>query len=363
VQKKAVYGTMDACRLFTDQFKQAAGDEGWVEVAESTLAQQTASKVPQALMPMHVDDLLVFAPQPVSQLRVLSSKFEMDAPVPLDNGHHTYVGMDIEFAEGGRVCRLGQASYAAAITTGLSDKELRRAVSQLDLADSVPADVCPSLVQEQQKWVGVLGWMAKTQPHLSVAFSDISRSNTRPSQKTLLSAKRLCEYAKLTHKPLVFNNTVKRPVLVMWVDASYDVASCTGRLGWELQLLDASEVGGEPASFPTHNVIAWRSMRCVRKLVSSTAAELLALKEGIKVMPLYSSLVKSLWEVEPEVVFYTDSSPLLDWLTARYCTKDPQHQGSLEYCLERLEECGHKVLWVPTKHQRADKHTKFVRVC
>ena len=81
-----------------------------------------------------------------------------------------------------------------------------------------------------QAWTGILGWMAKTQPQLSVVFSEVSRNSTKPSERSVLCAKRACEYAKKTHKRLHFEG-VNEPVVVWWVDASFNVRSCDGRLG------------------------------------------------------------------------------------------------------------------------------------
>jgi hypothetical protein len=98
-----------------------------------------------------------------------------------------------------------------------------------------------------------------------------------------------------------------------------------------------------------------------RRLGSSTAAELLALRDGIKMMPLYSRVVKHLWGVEPYQVYVTDNQPLLKWLNNQTTFSDPEWQGTLQFVVERVKERSADVIWVPTKEQRADRHTKFVR--
>ena len=108
-------------------------------------------------------------------------------------------------------------------------------------------------------------------------------------------------------------------MLAMWVDAAYSVKDCSGRLGYECQLLDQTDFTKDLAKLPSHNMFAWRSMKIKRKVASSTAAELLALKEGIEVVPLYSDLVKELWGVTPREVYITDSQPLLAWLASEGC--------------------------------------------
>ena len=83
-------------------------------------------------------------------------------------------------------------------------------------------------------------------------------------------------------------------MLAMWVDAAYSVKDCSGRLGYECQLLDEADFKKDLSQLPHHNMFAWRSQKIKRKIAFSTAAELLALKEGVKVMPLYSDVVKEL---------------------------------------------------------------------
>jgi hypothetical protein len=192
-------------------------------------------------------------------------------------------------------------------------------------------------------------------------FSESSKNNTRPSAASLLSSKRLVEHAKANHTALEFRAGVSRPMLIMWVDAAYSVKDCAGRLGYECQLLDEADFKKDLSQLPLHNMFAWRSAKIKRKIASSTAAELLALKEGIKVMPLYSGLVRELWGVTPKEVYVTDSQPLLAWLASGGCKQDPEWQGNLNYIIERITERGAQVLRVGTAEQRADRHTKFVK--
>ena len=53
---------------------------------------------------------------------------------------------------------------------------------------------------------------------------------------------------------------------------------------------------------------------------------------------------------------------MLGWLEKKFCDTDAEHQGSLEYMLEKVEEQKARVLWVKTEEQRADRQTKFIPV-
>ena len=151
------------------------------------------------------------------------------------------------------------------------------------------------------------------------------------------------------------------------VNAAYDLQRCEGRLGWELQLVDRSVLTARKLQDTIKRVprdvsiVSWRSRRVKRKLGSSTAAELLALRDAVKMMPYYSKVVKHLWGVQPLEVYITDNQPLLRWLNNLHLQSDPEWEGTLQYVMQGIKERTAEVIWVPTTEQTADRHTKFVR--
>ena len=167
---------------------------------------------------------------------------------------------------------------------------------------------------------------------------------------------------KKTSRRLVMQG-VRKPQIVWWVDGSFNLISCEGRIGYEVQVLDADDVQGVHGVFenlPTSKLVAWSSQRCKRKLCSTTAAELMALVAAVKKAPEYIRLVQSLWGVQPNIIFLTDSQGALGWLRKRKAEKDPAMQGYVELVCERIEEMKAEVLWVDTKVQRADRQTKLI---
>jgi hypothetical protein len=314
------------------------------------------------LMLMHMDDMLNLADEPKAMLEDMDEKFTMGSiDMPKAGEAFTYTGLDIAWDGAKGRCSIGQERYAAAIKTELSDKERKRVFSAADLKRTADNEIDKRYEGAQQAWTGILGWLAKTQRHLSVVFGDISRNCTRPSRDSVVCAMRACEYAKLTHTPLVLE-AVKKPALVFWVDASYNVNTCDGRLGWEVQVVEADSIGDDVTSITVNNVLAWRSKRCDRKLASTTSAELMALVEGVKLAPAYVTLVERLWGSTPRVVFVTDNQPLLAWLQTGWVQTDPAVQGVCDLARQQIHEMRAEVLWVPTSKQRADKHTKFIPV-
>ena len=297
LQLKALYGRADSPRLFTQAFKQMAAEHDWKEVDESILVHMRADDEIDGLLFMHMDDMLCLSNDPVAMLEQLSAKMEMgDIELLHETAESIYTGLDIKWDGAGGRCEIGQKRYVDNIKTQLTDREKRKVFGPEDLKQSEESERNPAYGQAQQAWTGVLGWASKTQRHLLVVFSEVSRNAARASPKTLVAVQRACEYAKRTHRPLVLEG-VRDPVLVWWVDASYSLHSCEGRIGYEVQVLDSSVVSSVNERMhllPTSNVIAWKSHRCSRKLASTTSAELVALVESVKLAPRYLDLVKSL---------------------------------------------------------------------
>ena len=273
LMKKAVYGRIDSPRLFTESFKRAAADSGWSEIAESILVHsKKGSNAVDGLMLMHMDDLICLAADPRRMLEDLHKTFKLGELTELTSKQsESYTGLDFIWDHEKGQCEISQGRYIDNIQTDLSEKEKKKVFSQEDLRLSEDSEIKEALKGEHQSWTGVLGWCAKTQPHLSVIFSEISRNSTRPSERSIRSAKRACEYAKQTKTSLLLRN-VEKPVLVWWVDASYSLRTCDGRVGYEVQVVDEKDFTDKLKEIPKNNLVSWRSLRCKRKLASTTSA-------------------------------------------------------------------------------------------
>ena len=359
-QLKAVYGRIDSPRLFTQAFKKSAFKCGWKEVAESILTQQKNGEVCGILF-MHMDDLICLEEKPEEKLKQLDVYFKMGSITNFrQNESNVYTGLDIVWNEQQQECKISQERYAQNIKTDLSEREKRKQFGPENLRPSGDNEINMSLKEDQQSWTGVLGWLAKTQPHLCVLFSEVSTNSTRPSPRSVKNVQMACEYARKTHKHLIFKS-VKDPVLLIWVDASYNIKTCSGRIGLEAQVVDVSCLTNGVENLDRDNLFFWRSRKCSRKLASTSSAELMALLEGVKIVPTYISIVEKLWCKKPRVIFLTDSQPLLGWLRKGWVDTDPHLQGTVDLVKERINDMNARVLWVQTKSQKADRQTKFIK--
>ena len=362
---KAVYGRIDSPNIFATQLTVRLIDEKWQNVAEAIYVKSTEAKgLHQGVLRTHMDDLFCNGEDAVALLSDIKKHFQTGPITEFKEGEFgVYNGIRIRWDSKSGVAEHDQKDYADGIDTKLTKAESRRRFGAKDLELTKDDEINVDYKPEQQSWTGVLGWMARTQPHLSVIFSMISRNNTRPSAQSVLSVKRACQYAKDNHVSLKFHG-VENPVLILWLDGSFSLTECDGRKGWEAQVVDESEVDEKDwGALTESNVIGWRSTRLARKVSSSSAAELEALVDVVKRMPLYENHIECLWGKKPKVFILTDSDPVISWLNVKWIKSDPKLQGLLNFVLDRLNESDRvRVLYVSTKINRADKHTKFIHV-
>uniref|UniRef100_A0A0G4F0B1 Reverse transcriptase Ty1/copia-type domain-containing protein n=1 Tax=Chromera velia CCMP2878 TaxID=1169474 RepID=A0A0G4F0B1_9ALVE len=301
---KAVYGLADAPKCYTDFFKKKVRGLGWTEVCESILVKRNRKGEAIGLMVMHIDDLFVFSPSVDDDIAAVCTMFNTDELERMDNGEmHTYVSMSVCMRDGEML--LDQSVYIMNMAESVS-LEAKKPITDKDFLLPTEKDVDPSLQKEQQRNVGALGWAVRTQPSLLFLFSHLFRSNTRPSLASVLAPEKALWHAKVTAKPLKLKKVRGVPVLVVWVDASYQLSLREGKLGWEMQILDQEEVG-DLERVSEDNTVVWASKKCTRKLGSTTTAELFAMRDGVKLSFSVFNLIKKLWGVFPKVLVVSDS--------------------------------------------------------
>jgi hypothetical protein len=371
MQLKAIYGTAEAARLFHQLLKDEMRSAGWKEMANSMFAKEDAQGTVVAVCSAHVDDLKMRAHDPAEQLiHGVGKKLGIEAATTMKRGEAgNFIGVDMMLLDNNKMSN-GKESYAQGMKTDLSEKEASRKLTAADLKDLGDMHTDEETQKKQMKLVGELGWLAQVDPNLAFIFSYISKTNTKANSRTLDLSKRIVEYAKRTTKPLKFVGNVKTPVIVGWCDANYNILTGESRLGYLIQVLDRAEVyrGSElvsPAAIPHYNVVAWRSLKPGRAVGSSSVGELLALRQLVRAVPLYSSVVQRLWKCKPAEVYFTDNQAVIDWCHSQYIDSDAQWQGVLNEVIGDLasEERGAtEVRWVHTHEQRADKLTKFIAV-
>ncbi len=87
----------------------------------------------------------------------------------------------------------------------------------------------------------------------------------------------------------------------------------------------------------SYNVVGWESKMCTEFVDSSTAAELFALKRGVKKVWRVFNFCTILYRRELPVTCYIDNKPVVHQLESGVCKEEPRLQGVLNYIRQSLQ--------------------------
>uniref|UniRef100_A0A0G4H0Q3 Integrase catalytic domain-containing protein n=1 Tax=Chromera velia CCMP2878 TaxID=1169474 RepID=A0A0G4H0Q3_9ALVE len=153
---KAMYGLKDAPRLYTQSFRKMAKEEGWEELRESVFVKKDEQGEIIAIILMHVDDLLIFAADPLIHFVPIQKRLKMDDPELLEEGESfEYVEMTLTRTREGY--KIGQKAYLDSIE--IDEKKLlggRLNTSLLEPPEE--GEVLEDLIPLMQKCTGVTGY-------------------------------------------------------------------------------------------------------------------------------------------------------------------------------------------------------------
>uniref|UniRef100_A0A0G4IE68 Reverse transcriptase Ty1/copia-type domain-containing protein n=1 Tax=Chromera velia CCMP2878 TaxID=1169474 RepID=A0A0G4IE68_9ALVE len=351
---RAMYGLADAPRLFSDSFRKIVSELGWKEETESIfLLHDSQTKEVKAVMVRHVDDILIFAADPLSHFSPIQSRLKMDEPEELQKDEvMTYIGMQLRKTEKG--FEISQEDYLKSVQideTKLKGGKLDQRVTERPEEEEIDEKYVPLM----QKIMGVAGWVARTSPSIAFLFGELSRWSQKPSAEKVEAALRLLCYAQSIERPLCFTG-VSDPKIVVYHDGSYSLQRCEGRSGYEVYLVDKKvQVGQHDET----NLFAWRSARVKRKLNSSTSSELVAGNEAVKKAFAWKRMAEALWQRKIEIEFVTDSGPLMEQLESGQTKSEPALEGLLKYVRQELRALRARVFWCQTDKMKADRQTKL----
>eukprot|EP00919_Chromeraceae_sp_WS-2016_P022952 GHVR01054626.1.p1 GENE.GHVR01054626.1~~GHVR01054626.1.p1 ORF type:complete len:159 (+),score=14.09 GHVR01054626.1:767-1243(+) len=140
-------------------------------------------------------------------------------------------------------------------------------------------------------------------PDFAYCIGEISRRSTVAIENDVDVLIKVVQRARQLYKPLVLSAIEGDWMLVGSSDASYDIKTYQGRVGYQIKLVSSK------CSSEEINILTWSSRVLRNKLSSTTAAELHALAKVIKAMPLYIDLVVKLTGRTP-TVYEVDNKPL-----------------------------------------------------
>lgn len=352
---KAVYGFKFSPRVYTEWFKKEICAIDWITIEESIFVKMHENEV-IAVLVMYVDDLWIFATDPVEELNAIKKFAKIESYELIDDGQpHKYLGMHVTKTDENTM-EYDQTPY---LKTIYIDEEFSKVkMTNKDFLEPAEEEIDLSLVKPYERLIGQLGWCVRTNPNAAFIYCHFSRFSRKPSQSVFRSLKKAIKYCQLHSTPLRLKG-VKVPALRVFSDAAYNFTSYSGRCGYEVQLMDESELAMENYACDD-NLVAWKSSTQGQKFASTTSVEMRALRDAVKVAPMYTELIRKLWNYQPKIQFLIDNEPLRQQLVSRRYRAEPRRQGELDYILQELSACPSSVKLVGTKQMRADRMTKFV---
>eukprot|EP00918_Siedleckia_nematoides_P067089 GHVU01146002.1.p2 GENE.GHVU01146002.1~~GHVU01146002.1.p2 ORF type:complete len:148 (-),score=9.87 GHVU01146002.1:94-537(-) len=129
------------------------------------------------------------------------------------------------------------------------------------------------------------------------------------------------------------------------------------RLGFKIFLLGPEKVS---AHADCVNLIDWGTSRSTRRVGSSSAAELFAVKELAKQLFVHFDLVTEFWGMQPQVRVRTDSAAVVQQIQTGSPQSEPGLQGELDYVIQETTRLHAVVEQIPRNLQLADAMTKCV---
>uniref|UniRef100_A0A0G4FRX7 Reverse transcriptase Ty1/copia-type domain-containing protein n=1 Tax=Chromera velia CCMP2878 TaxID=1169474 RepID=A0A0G4FRX7_9ALVE len=295
--ERAMYGLKDAPHLYGKHFKRIAAEEGWEEIVESIFVLKDEEKKVKAVMAVHVDDLLIFSADPACDFEPLRQRLKMDEPEILSaGGEMGYTGLEVRKNESG--FEISQEAYLKLIPVQTDDLP-RKSLSPEILNEEREEEKEEDLVVVMMKVMGVLGWVCWTSADLAFVFSELSRYSSCPTVSKLVAALLALIRAREKNDSLYFEGVIDSK-LALFVDAAYSLSRCEGRGGFEAYLVDKKK---KIEGMRRTNLMAWKSKRIKKKLISLTSAELCVLVDGVKQSSQWKCLAEALRPVPLQMDF------------------------------------------------------------
>eukprot|EP00919_Chromeraceae_sp_WS-2016_P015079 GHVR01035455.1.p2 GENE.GHVR01035455.1~~GHVR01035455.1.p2 ORF type:complete len:659 (-),score=76.57 GHVR01035455.1:2159-4135(-) len=350
---KTIYGLCDAPKAFKAALTDAKLNFHAIP-SEDSLYLKKENEVLIAMVLAYVDDLKCWSDDPVNDLKEIGQLIKCDSPTLVKRGTtHKLIGITVTEEDTYTCFSIGNYLKPMLETNSFEGMKRSGKLSPNDFSEETSEPVNEDLIPEYRSLIGKLAWTSKMVPEVSFAFSELAKYSTKPTSSLLRSLKTVLYQAATSNSSITLTSLEPSDaVLRIWTDASYNIRSHTGKSGYLVQLLSPDT--------PTHtqsNILGWQSKSIKRKLSSTTSAELVALRDGLKTAVTLLNLLKQL-TLEVKVVFCVDSAPLLSQLQSGKSPGEFGLQGMLDYVREQMNLMNAEAVKVDSTNMKADMLTK-----
>ena len=341
---KVVYGLNDAARNWYQSVVKELVDLGCFQSKhDPALFTKKDLKGLQGILLIHVDDFIYAGSEQFENDVVLGVKrtFEVGKE---DEGCFKYIGLNIQQKE--NLTTLDQQKFIESLND--IPINIKRMTRKFDDANE----------KEQQFFraaVGQINWLAsQSRPDIAFDVLEMSMQANKPKVMHLIKVNRLIKKLQQQQRMLVFPSLRSINKIVVYADASFanlpdGVSSAGGHLIFLL--------GEEMRSC----LVMWASKKIKRVVKSTTAAEALALAEGLENAVFLQSMLYELLSKHVPIVGFTDSRNLAITVNSIKHPSIVEKRLRLDIAsIKEMIETGviESIQWVTTDKQLADLLTK-----
>lgn len=333
---KAIYGLKSAPKEFERHMSEAMRNMGAKEVVPNVYL------VNEVWIYVYVDDLVLVGviekvqrivsdlqrTLKIGKLKILDSE-----PTPYLGGELRDLGNTIEWSMGRYIQKLGIERPRGRLT-----------LKAISCGEGEPE---PSLKEEIQRKLGMIGWIGKFVPPVGLLHSILSNRALKHPCHKVLKAIDMGIADSTIHEPLQWDREEPRGTVSIYTDASHHRQSLTAQIGVIIIMGDKPKMH--------RNVCAFASKRVKRKVISTFVAELYGVMAGLKV---YAKIGPILSMMKQTAVLKVDNQALVFAIKSGK-SEDPLTSPMVTWVSENMKRLNIEIEWVPTHQQMADGLTKF----
>ena len=351
--KRSLYGLKQAPRLFNAKLHSSLTSLGWFRSSYDACLYRFSKHGQTGLLAVVVDDILL-----ATSTASLAETFKRDLGAIFNLkslGRPEYIiGMHLNIQED--KISISQKQYITDLqdrfdeTLMLGKPTQTPAPANLRLTPAGTAGSEHSLPADKSLYralVGSLMYAVLTRPDIAAPVSMCARYLAEPTQAHLKQASRILRYLISTHETELVYHKTKQPVLCAYADASWGACPHTRR----------SRFGF--AVFFGRSLISWRSKlhNCI--CLSTAEAEYISASEVTKELMWIRGTLSELGHPQPTSTIYEDNAAVIRMAENPMISGHNKHVAlKMLYLRERVTAKDVHLVYVPTKHQRADLLTK-----
>lgn len=333
--KKSLYGLKSSPRTWFEHFKSIMLELNFKQALYDSCVFYNGS----IYVILYVDDGLVFGEDKLVKdfLGKLAKKVNLKT-----SAVKLFLGMDVMKSELTGEIRLSSETYIGKLdkTWRFSEMSPRSLPCPSKLNDLDTGDIDENL--PYREIVGALNYLASTtRPDIAFMASYLSRYLAKPTQKLFEAAMNTGAYLHHTKSRFLTYSSSDDDSIVGYTDASWKNISQLGVLVLFNGLVD------------------WKSKKSSRTHLSTNAAEMDALSEGVRMVESLGNMLDEITGVNRNKIIYTDSNGVLTVVQAGSPSNKLKHLSQKNlYAIEAFTKQDFKLIWVPTGDQLANGLTK-----